>query len=207
MGNLVDDAARILASPMPRRQAVQALSRVLMGSLLAALGVRDSQGQASCRPPCSGGQQCCPGGDGDNDADDRGRGFCVGSSRTCCGSTSCAAGQTCCTGRNGQKFCIDAGRTCCGDDADDACRAGQTCCTGRGGRRFCSSSGGTCCGDTSCTSDQRCCTTGSQPFCGRSDATCCGNTSCVRGQTCCANTVCCGENQVCEGGRCRVSRT
>jgi len=202
MTNLFDDAARILAGPLLRRQALKALGRVLAGSLLAAFGVRQAESQANggnsspCRPACGRDQICCPGGGG--------QAFCIGSGRLCCGNESCGPGSACCTGSNGQKFCSGAGKTCCGDTS---CGPGSICCTGPRGSRFCAGEGRRCCGATSCGPAEECCTTGSEPFCALRGASCCGNTSCGRTETCCANTVCCGANQACKNGRCEVSRS
>lgn len=187
-GNLVDDAARILASPMPRRQAVKALSRVLAGSLFAAFGVvrADAQSFKCGNSTCAAGQTCCTGPNGT---------FCSVVGGACCGTTSCGATQICCTGTYGQNFCA-TGATCC---ANFSCSAGQSCCTTPGGgQQFCSSTGQSCCGYTSCyTGTQQCCgggtTAGSVPFCANSTATCCGNTSC-------------GTNQACVAGRCQASQ-
>lgn len=201
-GHLVDEAARILASPMPRRQAIKALSRVLTGSLLAAFGVRHLESQtatpdnsSTCHPACPKGQHCCP-GSGRPD-------FCLSNSRVCCGNDSCGSNETCCTGTRGQHFCSTSGATCCGDTS---CQRVQTCCTGTQGQHFCSTAGATCCGDTSCKSYDHCCTTGSRPFCAGRGGLCCGNGSCGKGQHCCGNSVCCGDNQACKDGRCQPSK-
>jgi hypothetical protein len=153
MANLFDDAARILASPMPRRQALKALGRVLTGSLLAAFGVRQAESQAAnpevrstCRPACSPDQKCCPGYGI--------AAFCVGASRICCGDKSCAAGASCCTDTRGQKFCSGVGRTCCGNTS--CVTAEQKCCT-TGSQPFCLARADKCCGNTACGPLQTCC--------------------------------------------------
>ena len=118
VGNTIDEAARILASPLPRRQALRALGNILIGSLLAALGVK--QANAGCIPGCASGQTCCPGLFGNVV-----KPFCIAAGRICCGSTSCASGQTCCTDE-GQYFCVAGGRTCCGLSS---CASNQSCCS------------------------------------------------------------------------------
>ena len=128
-GNLVDDAARILASPLPRRQALKALSGVLTGGLLAALGVRQAAAQ-TCSPACKGGETCCVGVNGQR--------FCSIPGGTCCGNTSCNDTQQCCR-TSAQPFCTTnptcCGTTSCGPNisccANVCCGAGQACKNGR----------------------------------------------------------------------------
>src|SRR5580704_12324874 len=113
-GNLVDDAARILASPLPRRQALKALSGVLTGGLLAALGVRRANAQ-TCNPACKGGETCCRGTNG--------RLFCSIPGGTCCGNTSCNDAQQCCR-TSAQPFCT-TNPICCGTSS---CTSSESCC-------------------------------------------------------------------------------
>jgi len=137
-GNLVDDAARILASPIPRRQAVKALSRILTGSLFAAFGVRSADAQRSpCgNSTCAAGQICCTASNG--------RQFC--GTGTCCDTISCEPGKSCCTGPNQIKFCSSPAQTCCGYAS---CSSSQKCCPG-GTVPFCADSTAICCGGVSC---------------------------------------------------------
>jgi hypothetical protein len=167
MGNLFDDAARILASPLPRRQALKALGRVLTGSLLAAFGVRQAESQSNggnsspCRPACGRDQICCPGGGGPA--------FCIGSGRSCCGKESCGPGSVCCTGPRGSRFCSGEGRRCCGATS---CGPAEECCT-TGSEPFCALRGATCCGNTSCGRTETCC----------ANTVCCGaNQACRSGR-------------------------
>ena len=164
MGSLVDDVARILASPVPRRQVLKALSRALTGSVLAAFAVRQAESQtretdedsSECRPACSRGQTCCPGASG--------RPFCVSSPNSCCGDYSCGSNESCCTGTSGQKFSSGPGNKCCGDHSFGPT---QQCCR-TGSQPFACDHTLTCCGNTSC----------------RRDETCCGNKCCGEDQDC-----------------------
>lgn len=182
---LVDDIARILASSMPRRQAVKALSRVLAASLFAAFGgLRANAQTIPCgNSNCAAGETCCTGG--------KNGPFCTTVNGKCCNTISCSANQICCVGTSGQNFC-GTGSICC---ANSSCSAGQACCTPPGGGgQFCSSTGQFCCGVTSCNNGtQQCCRTSNNPFCANSTATCCGVTSC-------------GTNQACVSGRCVASQ-
>jgi hypothetical protein len=151
-GNLIDDAARILAGPLLRRQALKALTQILLGSFFAAFGVRRAQSQAAndtnsgtCRPACKDNDKCCPGTDGK-------KAFCVDASQTCCGNTGCSRGQTCCRGTNGQRFCSSNDGTCCGNSS---CSDKQQCCR-TSSQPFCTTDP-TCCGKSSCSRNETCC--------------------------------------------------
>jgi hypothetical protein len=146
LNNAVDEASRILAGTLPRRQALKALTRVLAGSIFAAFGGQQSFGQQPCQPACKGGQVCCPGAGG------RGP-FCIGRNQTCCGSEGCAPTQTCCTGGNGQNFCSSRGGTCCGNTS---CGRTHTCC----GNRVCCDQNQTCCGNIVCCGQHQTCRRG-----------------------------------------------
>jgi len=136
MSALFDDMARIIASPISRREVFRLVSGALGGAVIAALGLgRTSQGwgapaggpqataAAACRPPLAR----CPSS---------------GSPSTCCDSTiqkcctdkgayCCPKGSTCCHGR-----CCESGEgeSCCGTaahpiccDRDDVCCGGKCC--------------------------------------------------------------------------------
>ena len=55
MDYLFDEAARILAGPLPRRQALRRLVGMFAGGLLAAFGSGQAEA-ATCKPACSAGQ-------------------------------------------------------------------------------------------------------------------------------------------------------
>jgi hypothetical protein len=136
MPYLIDDVARILASPMPRREALRLVGGALAGGILGTLGLRHAAAQRKDDPDdekcragttkcgtrcCSGAQVCCQETDF--------RPFCATAGKTCCGSTACVSGQTCCR-TSSRPFCATAGKTCCGRtacDKDDVCCNGQCC--------------------------------------------------------------------------------
>jgi hypothetical protein len=173
---LFDDLARIMASPLPRRQAFKLLGGALATAFLGSLGMRPAAGAAVTCPKgeskCGTGGLCCPTG-------------------LCCDSP----GEGC------KPFCLTKGETCCGMKA---CTSSQTCCkTGR--QPFCATKGYTCCGNTSCSPGQPCCPGCSSPFCADRGRTCCGMKSCAPGEVCC-NGVCCAQGETCKNGRCSASK-
>jgi len=137
MDRFFDEAARILASEMPRRQALKRLGALVGGGILATLGVNSIQeaAAATCDPNtnagCSGKMSlCCPGVTTP---------FCTTTGNQCCGNTSCKPGQFCCNAGS-KPFCRTAKSICCGNNK---CKSGQVCCGGT-----------TCC--KSCTATGKC---------------------------------------------------
>jgi len=137
-GSLIDQTARILAGPMPRRGALLALGRVLTGGLFAALSIQRADSQTSSKT-CGGGggcgasQKCC---------ETAGiAAFCIDVTRICCANISCSMSEQCCT--TGTKaFCAGKNSTCCGKST---CSAGSTCCANK-----------TCCGKNQTCVGGRC---------------------------------------------------
>ena len=99
MNFLLDDIARTLATPMPRRQALKIVGKTLAGVVAAAtIGARRGQAasckganQFSCANDCcnSTTEQCCH---------VTGQGlqkYCAPKNNICCGGTSCPSGQCC----------------------------------------------------------------------------------------------------------------
>jgi hypothetical protein len=163
MSYLIDDLARFMASPMPRRKALGVLGGALGATLLGVFGPRRGSAATSCpRGTTACGTICCKTG------------------TTCCnqvgfhpfcatGAVTCGGTQTCCkTGPS--PFCVPRGQTCCGSTS---CRSGQTCCN-TSSRPFCVTTGRTCCGGASC---------------GRGE-TCCNNTVCCQPNQSCKNGRC-----------------
>ena len=134
MDYFVDEVARILASPVPRRQALRLIAGLVGSGVFEAFGLRNAgaqtaatQAAATCKPVCPSTKTCCTTGS---------KPFCATKPKTCCGNTSCDQKSTCCPG-NGSPFCATQGKKCCGSTT---CTATQTCC----GNRTC------------CNSNQRC---------------------------------------------------
>ena len=126
MGNFFDQAARVLASPMPRRKALRTLGGAAATGILAALGVASASARSApavCTPTCKPNETCCP---GLTKAP-----FCRTVAKTCCGDTTCKADtEFCCGVSDGatKPFCRTAKKTCCGNTT---CTQGQACVNGR----------------------------------------------------------------------------
>jgi hypothetical protein len=125
MDRLIDDAARILAGPTPRRGVLKLLGGALLGGLLGVLGVVPVSAQQApsgqCSPPCKSGQKCCDTGS---------KAFCASNSDICCGNTSCKTNGFCCNTGN-SPFCRAQGESCCGNKtckSDETCCANSACC-------------------------------------------------------------------------------
>ena len=139
MSLLIDDLSRIIASPIPRRQALRLAGSLMGGGILGYLGLgRTSSGLARPSRPCASdevpcGKTCCQpfymccGGTC------YGPGFKEHS--VCCGSGLCSkASQQCCT-----DHCCQKTETCCGASC---CAPGHACCQGK-----CCPPGYVCCKD------------------------------------------------------------
>src|SRR5436309_3652291 len=103
MSSLFDDLARILARPMPRRQAFRLVGKTFGAAVLATLGV--GVGRADGPATCPGGTLRC------------------GTSKTgpCCSTTT----QKCCFGGTiTEPHCCAPTDVCC---AKSCCPNGTTC--------------------------------------------------------------------------------
>lgn len=107
MAHIIDDVARILARPTPRRNAL----RLVGGLLLGALGVKraaadDDMPAPQCsNPSCKSTEHCCNGFGQKN--------FCLSRSFRCCGPTikNCPTTRVCC-GSGTRAVCCGAGQRC-----------------------------------------------------------------------------------------------
>ena len=97
MDRFFDEAARILASPMSRRQAFSRIGKIAAGALLAGAVAAPASAQipglgtcttdANCNTGRGSVNKCCPNnGNG---------GFCAPKDWTCCGTVACNPSQRC----------------------------------------------------------------------------------------------------------------
>jgi hypothetical protein len=152
-----DDLSRVLARPIPRRQALRLAAAALAGGALAALRPATAhaavctpgelQGGATTCPPFGGNfARCCPPGS------------------SCCAGGGPQGPQCCGTGTNlGNPYCcsgVCCATPCCGGRA--CCQAGQDCCGGRccsrdatqPNRTRCNQVSGICCQGSTFPCDQ-----------------------------------------------------
>ena len=112
MNYLIDDVARILATPMSRRKTFRLLGGALAAAAVAALGVQPVSAAVCTTAQLGAGSKSC--GSGGN--------------ATCCPSNTCcaangAAGAKCCT--KGQCACNNGS---CGASSGGKCGGGCTLC-------------------------------------------------------------------------------
>jgi|SRR5579862_1335715 len=128
MSYLIDDVARILATPMPRRRALALAFRALAGgAVLANLGTQPALAACSSST-CVASGGCCNGG----------------VNAGTCKTTPCAAG-TCCIGGG----CVTC-TVCCGTFPTQKCCTGSTPCCCNSGNCAATVQGGGCPSPSSC---------------------------------------------------------
>ncbi len=157
MSALIDDVSRIIASPIPRRQALRLLGGVVGGGVLASLGLgRASRalGAPGGVVPCGPGSTACGGR------------CCSNLAEQCCGGACVPRDHTCCS--NGHQHHCSPGRSCCG--GTECCKSGQACINAN----CCSNPCGTKTHAVCCGSHTTCCGTAASPICCQSGYTCCG---------------------------------
>jgi len=103
MGKLFDDLSRIVASPIPRRQALRLIGSAIVGAAMAPFALAD--GGTPCKSPST--QNCRQGG-----------GACGPPSQGKC----CEPGFTCCGGTAASACCCGPGTICCGSKCCDAAK-------------------------------------------------------------------------------------
>jgi hypothetical protein len=117
MNYLIDDVARTLATPLPRRKALRLLGNALGGAFLTAVGVRRADA-ALMQSVCNTRGGCACGNSGRHCT--QGQTMC-GSSANC---VCCSIGMPCC-GTNGAPVCCPTNQTCS--------RSTSTCTASKGG--------------------------------------------------------------------------
>jgi hypothetical protein len=145
MSVFFDDLSRIIASPMPRRQAFKLIGGALGGAVITSLGFAQGSGDTTCPK----GDTLCGSGK---------HAVCCTSGQKCCGNSAigficCGSGGLCCTDAS-KPYCIQAHEVCC---RGKCCIPGQkqTCCT--------TATSGICCSADEICCSGKCCTAGPSP--------------------------------------------
>jgi hypothetical protein len=178
MSKLFDDVARIVASPISRRQALRLVSGAVGGALLTSLGLaRASQGGAASGITCPNGSSACT---------DAGA-YCCAANQSCCQGKCCTPTAICCNGK------------CCkpGPSLSNPCEKAK-CAKHKmleGAAIAAGAGGGAAATALALTSGA------AKPPC-PSGQTVCGTTCCSNGQTCCEplGAKCCSPGRVCCAG-------
>jgi len=112
--NLFDEIARVLASPMPRRQALGHI----IGGLFGAAAIAAWPGRAHAADSCKKDGDC-------------------GTGMFCCNKkVCCSSGELCC-GPGANSICCPAGGSCCGNGANTICCQPGEVCSGNGSKVVC----------------------------------------------------------------------
>lgn len=123
MSYLMDDVARTLASPMPRRKAFRYLAGTLLGGIFAPLAMA-----GACTSPtaqngcdCTTAGQCSSGICSPCPTSQGGGSICVASGNKCCQKASGTGNQT------DGVACSNSFNCCCGSTGTCAVSSGSTC--------------------------------------------------------------------------------
>jgi len=186
MNTLFDDIARIIASPVSRRQAVRLVSGAIGGAVLTSLGLaRPFQAGAAAAVTCPTGSSPCT--NGTKSA------CCVNDAQKCCndvGAYCCTSSQTCCRGK-----CCTSGAICCrgkcckaGPDHSHPC-VGAVCPSGLAkDAAIAGGVGGGTAATVAALASSKGCPSGQSK---------CGSTCCPNSQTCCGGKNCCTPGTIC----------
>lgn len=226
-GKFLDDLGRVLATPMPRSQAL----RLIGATLFVALFPRPARALTCAKQGCPTGttDPCCI--DFDLKQGIATAAACCNANQHCCKTTTpphvptvhcCWLTQSCITDASGVAACMDCpngqngcGSTCC--PTGQACVGGVCCSSSMVCGSVCLQPGQTCLNGTPCPSrevcgsvclepGQTCLKVGGQA-CPSSQA--CGKVCCPTGMSCFAFGVCrkCPTKQICGNGCCPPGTT
>jgi hypothetical protein len=178
VSDLLDDLARQMAAPMPRRRALRILLAGAAGATVPGLRAGAAWGRRrspNCPPgetPCGG--VCC---DVDWYCADPATSACCSNGRAYCGSgvtaTCCEPGEYCANPGEARPLCCPTGSVGCG----------TTCCPK-----------GATCADPDI---ELCCKPGAKPCSGGNTVTCC------KPHAACCEGRCCGPRHRCHEGECK----
>jgi len=229
VSDVLDDLARSLTRPMPRRHTLGLLGRALLWAALPAV-LRPASARAAPCPQCKSA-------DAPN--------LCSVPAQNMygCHSTCCRKTEQCCTARDQVNCCTPpyvctptivgrqelaycklppcsapnkrCGENCCGERQTcdrGTCRCEDALVDGkwyaqRTCGKSCCAEWELCCGDHCCALTATCCGSGCCPrpqiCCGNNccppGTMCCGNTCCTPGSVCCDNRYCCRSGYTCCG--------
>ena len=196
MSSFVDDLARSLAQPIPRRRALSLLGQALLAAALPSV-LRPRPARANSCTECNTNPNTpilC--------VQPVAEGICY---HDCCSPTALccktAHGALCCEPTS----CFECGSAPDGDGIErPICvpKTGTVYCTDYEAHRlFCCNTGEICCGAACCGTNEDCCTDATFNYCCETTGTCCHGKCCKAGEECCG-TFCCGLGETCCGDHC-----
>jgi hypothetical protein len=186
MTDFLDELARSMAKPLPRRRALRLLGGAVVAATVPGLATRKAHAASRfhrCEP--EGGRLCecnCKG-------EVCQRICCTPKEMYDCKCGTVAEGAGC--------KCI---RPC--GSASACCKAGEHC--GNAKKSLCCKNGEQGCGEKCCERFQKCASSRRSFCCDVTETPCLTKkiaNCCTRGETCC-NGGCCTRNQTCRGGEC-----
>lgn len=146
MSHLLDEVARALADPVPRRTALRLVGSVVTGGLLSSLGIKNAWAIGTCGGKSfDSNHSCCT---------SWAPPFILTKPKTCCGQFGCDSNHSCCT-TGSSPFLVSKPKSCCGNFG---CDNEHICCT-TSSQPFLCNVGQTCCGNTYCEAGHYCCGT------------------------------------------------
>jgi len=174
----LDDLARELAQPMPRRRAVRLLGATVAVAMFPSL--RPQLGRAAASITCGKGEEPCSSATGLK--------LCMPAGGTCCWFTpedsgyepwgllvGCSPGTHCGSAKVGRVRCVPNKR--CRRDAG-LTQCGNACCDDK--TEFCASRQRSLC----CKKSEKVCATDESATCCNKQSTCCGDKCCKQNQLC-----------------------
>jgi hypothetical protein len=214
MSHLIDQLAREVAEPMPRRRAVRIIFGTLAGVAFGATRPPSAQAiictppEYHCDCPASNGlfyRWCCsPNEDCKCIPPPNGGAYCQCNPSHKCGSSCCQVDEFCGDKASGtccKQHQVACGKTCCAEGTECANADIEYCC-GRAERACQGTSTVSCCSPSEACCNGRCCAPGLRCHKGKCQK-CppktkeCGDTHCCERRETCCNGKCCGKKQHC----------
>jgi hypothetical protein len=232
MSDFLDNLARSVAQPMPRRRALRIVAGAAAGVAFGSLRVPAARAIVCpppafhCDCPAANGlfyRWCCaPNEDCKCIPPPNGGAYCKCKPGLQCGSVCCGVGEKCVNQDSGQccgsdqapcgTICCDPGAPCADPDIEYCCKKGERACHGKSTVDCCKADE-SCCNGKCCRPGLRChkgrcqkCPKHTKEcgdtHCCERGESCCNGRCCKKGQHCCYDDHCCDKGTTCCGEGC-----